>query len=142
MMTANSDSGLQRSRSPRAKSKRAFERSAAPWIPVAALAFVVLAGCGRTQAYRILQPCVFDSECATGLRCVDQVCRVLNEGDGGKVRGGKRFGETCAIADECNSNLCVGGPTGNFCTSFCGATDAGCPSSYVCKDAWSIVTAT
>ncbi len=102
------------------------------------LLVVALAGCGRTQNYPYHPPCVFDRDCAAGLRCVDQVCRVLDEGDGGRFRGALRFGESCTVASQCESDLCVGGPTGSFCTSACGTADSVCPDSYVCKDAQSI----
>ncbi len=92
---------------------------------------LVLAGCGRTQVYPITAPCVFDLDCPTGLRCVDQVCRVLDEGDGGKFRGALRFGEPCDAGTQCESDRCIGGPTGAFCTRPC-ELDA-CPDSYTCK---------
>lgn len=94
-------------------------------------AVVALVGCGRTISYPIVQPCIFDRDCAEGLRCVDRVCRALFEGDGGTPRGGKRFGERCDAGAECFSSYCIGGPGGSFCSSEC--ADAGCPESYTCK---------
>jgi hypothetical protein len=87
--------------------------------------------CGRTVVFPKPVRCVFDADCAEGLRCVDQVCRELEFPDGGP--GGKRFGEPCAAGGECASSFCLGGPAGAFCTRACDGADAGCPSSYACK---------
>jgi hypothetical protein len=95
--------------------------------------FVLLAGCGRTLSYEVRTPCVFDTECGKGLRCVDQICRVLDEGDGGRFRGALRFGERCVAGTQCESDRCVGGPTGPFCTRDCDDALAACPESYTCK---------
>ncbi len=96
-------------------------------------AFFLLVGCGRTVTYPVSHPCVFDRECPGGLRCVDRLCRVLDEGDGGKFRGALRFGERCDAGSQCESDRCVGGPAGPFCTRDCDGTTAACPDSYVCK---------
>ncbi|MBS1149945.1 MAG: hypothetical protein H6Q89_1643, partial [Myxococcaceae bacterium] len=94
---------------------------------------LALLGCGRTLTHEVRQPCVFDRECPTGLRCVDQLCRVLDEGDGGKFRGALRFGQRCDAGSQCESDRCVGGPTGPFCTRDCDDALAACPDSYTCK---------
>ncbi len=101
-------------------------------LAVAAVVFFS-AGCGRTISYSVTQPCIFDSECTTGLRCVNRQCRVLDEGDGGRFRGGLRFGERCDAGFDCESSFCVGGPGGPFCTRPCDSVAAACPSSYLCK---------
>ncbi|GMU60333.1 MAG: hypothetical protein AMXMBFR34_20960 [Myxococcaceae bacterium] len=88
--------------------------------------------CGRTIPKPREVKCVFDSDCDAGLRCVNQVCQVLELPDGGPKRGNKRFGEPCDAGLECDSARCVGGPTGAFCTLDCGE-DAGCPYAYDCK---------
>lgn len=89
--------------------------------------------CGRTVVAPHIQPCVFDSDCTQGLRCVNQQCRELVLPDAGPKRGEKRFGEPCDAGAECASEFCVGGPVGSFCSRECDAADAGCPSSYACK---------
>ncbi len=99
--------------------------------------FVLLllaSSCGRTLFFSRIEPCVFDSDCAEGLRCVNQVCRVLDEVDAGPRVGSKRFGEPCASGAECASAFCANGPQGAFCTVACGsAPDAGCPLAFSCK---------
>ena len=92
---------------------------------------VLLIACGRTHFSPRSEKCVFDADCDVGLRCVNQECTTLDFPDGGPRK--KRFGQPCDAGVECNSNFCVGGPAGAFCTEPCGATDAGCPSSYDCK---------
>ncbi len=95
-----------------------------------ALALAAISACGRTIIFPRVEHCVFDSDCAAGLRCVNQVCRVLDTFDGG--RHGKRFGEPCDGGAECDSLFCLGGPRGAFCTAECGF-DAGCPTAFECK---------
>ncbi len=119
----------------------------------AILGLVTLAaatGCGRTVAYPHVHACVFDNDCADGLRCVNQECRVLTDVDAG--RGGKRFGESCDAGAECQSFICVGSPQGKICSRSCGPTPFGdggvvtgpdggvvitppeaCPESFECK---------
>lgn len=97
-----------------------------------ALFAAALFACGRTVPLPHPQKCVFDSDCEAGLRCVNQVCQVLDLPDAGPKRGEKRFGEPCDGGAECASERCVGGPSGAFCTQDCG--DAGCPFAYACKD--------
>ncbi len=95
------------------------------------LAVGALAGCGRTVSYPHVNACVFDSDCATGLRCVNAECRELQFVDAG--RGGKRFGEPCDAGNECNSAICVGAPQGKICSRLCDPGDAGCPTSFECN---------
>lgn len=90
-----------------------------------------MAGCGRTIVVPRDVRCVFDADCPEGLRCVDQVCRVLDVLDGGL--GGKGFGAPCDAGAECASSICLGGPSGAFCSRPCDGADAGCPTSYACK---------
>lgn len=100
-----------------------------------ALVLLLLASaCGRTVFFTRVEPCVFDSDCSMGLRCVNQECRVLDEVDAGPRRGIKRFGEPCDGGAECASSFCSNGPQGTFCTLECGAAaDAGCPLAFTCK---------
>jgi hypothetical protein len=98
---------------------------------VMALAAVAFLACGRTVPFPRTQRCVFDADCDSGLRCVNQVCQVLELPDGGARRGQKRFGEPCDAGAQCASERCVGGPAGAFCTQDC--SDAGCPFAYACK---------
>ncbi len=104
------------------------------------LLFLVLAvaalftACGRTLYFPREEKCVFDADCTDGLRCVNQVCTTLNIPDGGPDFGKKRFGEPCDAGTQCASAFCIGGPTGDFCSTRCGFGDAGCPGSYDCKD--------
>jgi hypothetical protein len=97
------------------------------------LVALTVTACGRTLVFPHVSKCVFDADCADGLRCVDQTCQVLVDVDGG--RGGKRFGEPCAVGAECQSTFCLGGPVGSFCSKPCSGGDAGeaCPDSYACK---------
>jgi Putative metal-binding motif len=74
---------------------------------------------------------VFDADCPAGLRCVNQVCGVLDDRDSGQPIYQRQFGERCDAGSTCASGLCVGGPAGSFCSSRC---DAGCPSAYACKE--------
>ena len=99
-------------------------------VMVLALGSVMFA-CGRTLFVPRSEKCVFDADCPTGLRCVNQECTTLDTPDGGPRK--KRFGQPCDGGAECNSNFCVGGPAGAFCTEQCSVGDAGCPSSYDCK---------
>ncbi|MDP3151684.1 MAG: MopE-related protein [Archangium sp.] len=92
----------------------------------------LLSACGRTLFYPRSEKCVFDADCEAGLRCVNQECTTFEIPDGGLRK--KRFGQPCDAGVECNSNFCVPGPAGAFCTEPCGAGDAGvCPDSYDCK---------
>ncbi len=82
----------------------------------AALALLLLAatGCGRTGPLPgIPQPCVFDTDCEEGLRCINQLCSTGDEADGGR-RGDKVFGEPCEDGAECQSGSGLGGPRGAF----------------------------
>ncbi len=97
------------------------------------LLLVLLAGCGRTKHSTRVGPCVFDADCADGLRCVNAVCTTFELRDGGYDYGLKRFGEPCDAGTECNSTFCLGGPAGAFCSVVCGSNDAGCPDAYECK---------
>ncbi len=98
---------------------------------LAAAMLALTSACGRTEPWpRAPEPCVFDRDCPDGLRCVNRVCRLLEDVDASVPERKKRFGEPCGARDECASGLCVGGPRGAFCTSAC---DAGCPTAYVCK---------
>ncbi len=96
-------------------------------------AVLALAACGRTLFHSPVQYCVFDTDCPTGLHCVDQLCEPLSALDGGALHGNKRFGEPCDAGAECDSTWCVGGPAGQFCTAECGRADAGCPFAFDCK---------
>jgi hypothetical protein len=96
--------------------------------------FLALAGCGRTLVFpRAPQRCVFESDCPSGLHCINQQCRVLELVDAGGPHGIKRFGEPCDGGAECDSSFCVGGPRGAFCSRECDGADAGCPESFTCK---------
>ncbi|MBK7862215.1 MAG: hypothetical protein IPJ65_27135 [Archangiaceae bacterium] len=90
--------------------------------------------CGRTLPNFFKQPCVFESDCSPPLHCVNQVCQELTD-DGDAGHGHKRFGEPCDAGRECESAVCVGGPSHAFCTERCGTADAGCPFAYECKRA-------
>ncbi|MFO0593923.1 MAG: MopE-related protein [Myxococcaceae bacterium] len=106
-------------------------------LSLAWLALVVLAlgACGRTLFVPAEEKCVFDADCPTGLKCVNQVCTTFDLPDGGPLFGKKRFGEPCDAGAQCGSTFCVGGPLGSFCSAPCGERDAGeCPSSYDCKE--------
>ncbi len=94
---------------------------------------LTVTACGRSFIFPRTQKCIFDSDCSDGLRCVNQVCQVLESVDGG--RGGKRFGEPCDAGRQCESSFCLPGPEGAFCSKPCTGGDAGeaCPSSYACK---------
>ena len=95
-------------------------------------ALLAAAGCGRSLFFPAPDPpCVFDSDCAAGLRCVNQVCRFLPDVDAGPTRWRRGFGEGCDAGDDCRSGLCVGGPRGAFCSQAC---DAGCPPAWACKE--------
>jgi hypothetical protein len=98
-----------------------------------ALLFLVLSGCGRTLVLPRSTYCVFDTDCPTGLHCINQVCGPLDLADGGLLHGNKRFGEPCDGGFECDSDFCIGGPAGHFCTQQCGLVDAGCPYAFDCK---------
>lgn len=104
---------------------------------LSSLALVVLAaGCGRTLFISVESKCVFDSDCAAGLKCVNQECTPFELPDGGPLFGKKRFGEPCDAGAECGSTFCLGSPLGSFCSSVCETEDGGvCPSSYTCKRA-------
>lgn len=97
------------------------------------MASLALVACGRTKFTPQQSPCVFDSDCSDGLRCVNAVCTTFDLLDGGYDYGRKRFGEPCDAGSECNSTFCLGGPTGSFCSVTCDSGDAGCPDSYDCK---------
>jgi hypothetical protein len=108
-------------------------RTLHPLLFVASLS--LLSACGRTLFVPFDEKCVFDSDCAPGLRCVNQQCTTFDLPDGGPLFGKKRFGEPCDAGMECGSTFCLGGPFGSFCSSRCGAGDAGtCPSSWDCKN--------
>jgi hypothetical protein len=92
-----------------------------------------LAGCGKTLIYPRNQACIFDTDCPKGDHCINQVCGPLVIPDGGDFHGNKRFGEPCDAGAECDSDFCVGGPAGRFCTQECGTVDAGCPFAFDCK---------
>jgi hypothetical protein len=96
------------------------------------LLLLSLASCGRTVFFVRVDPCVFDSDCPDGLRCVNQECRLLDERDGGRLRGTRRFGELCDGGAVCESSFCLNGPQGSFCTTECGG-DGGCALGYACK---------
>ena len=85
-----------------------------------------LAGCGRSAP--LAEPpraCVFDRDCAEGLRCVNGQCQVVV--DAGSRQGWKQFGEPCELSEECASGYCLGGPRGAFCSTPC---EGECPSGY------------
>jgi hypothetical protein len=93
---------------------------------------VALFSCGRTFVFPPEPtPCVFDSECPAGLRCVNSQCVVREAFDAGSTTHLKRFGESCGHGVECTSTLCVGGPSGRFCSAACDA-GVGCPSGFDC----------
>ncbi len=88
-----------------------------------------LAGCGRSGPLAERpRACVFDRDCAEGLRCVNGQCQVVV--DAGTRRGWKQFGEPCEGSEECVSGYCLGGPRGAFCSSTC---EDECPSGFACK---------
>ncbi|MFT3835984.1 MAG: MopE-related protein [Myxococcaceae bacterium] len=91
------------------------------------------AACGRTTPLPRAHPCVFESDCPTGLHCINAVCQDLILTDGGPFHGSKRFGEPCDAGQECASDFCIGGPVGSFCTQTCEGADAGCPFAFDCK---------
>src|SRR5262245_39607227 len=94
-------------------------------------ALLLLAGCGRTLFFpEPAPPCVFDADCPAGLRCVNQRCTHLEGFDASSVSWLGQFGERCDGGQACGSGLCIGGPSGAFCTRAC---DGGCPGAYACK---------
>lgn len=42
----------------------------------------------------------------------------------------KPFGAACQAAGECSSNLCLSGPSGQFCSTTCAAS---CPGGFACQ---------
>lgn len=102
------------------------------WIRPCVVAVCCLAlACGRSEPVpRPAAPCVFDSECPSGLRCVNRQCLEVTEPDAGPGRR-KRFGEPCQKPEECESSYCLPGPQGSFCTVAC--ADGGCPEALTCK---------
>src|SRR4051812_42712973 len=116
-----------------------MERGRKPFtLSAVVFALVLLFSCGRTLPWFYPTPCVFEADCPSGLHCVNQLCQALTDVDGGD-HGHKRFGEPCDAGVECESALCVGGPSHAFCTSGCG-TDAGCPFASDCKVAPEVPT--
>ena len=101
-------------------------------IPLA-LVLLMAAACGKSAPLNPRpHPCVFDSDCAPGLVCLNAECVSPDALDGGRQRGSKQFGEPCDTGDECQSGYCLGGPRGGFCSAGCDETTA-CPNGFSFK---------
>lgn len=102
-----------------------------------ALASLLAAACSRTQGapdrctYETC-PCVFQSDCAPGLDCINGVCSVplVTQDAGVDAKPLKDFGQLCEANDECKSGYCIPDEQGAFCTVRC---ESGCPDGWACR---------
>lgn len=84
--------------------------------------------------------CGGSADCVAGYTCEEVQgsegpLKVCLSGSCGSSEG-KQYGESCRLASDCRSELCLGDPsTGfGFCTQGC-ASEANCPAPHVCADA-------
>ncbi|HNS97369.1 MAG TPA: MopE-related protein [Polyangiaceae bacterium] len=102
---------------------------------IAVSAGVSVFGCGRTEGTLPCSyagcPCVFESDCAAGFDCIDQVCTARTVPEAGPdVQNLKGFGELCEANAECISGYCLPDLQGSFCTRPCSPD---CPSGWACR---------
>ena len=89
-------------------------------------------GCGRSENRSNAQgPCVYDSECGPGYRCINSECVPIVDGGEPDAMVLKEFGEPCEENEECRSTYCLPNPLGSFCTHRC---VEGCPPGWQCAD--------
>ena len=94
------------------------------------LLVLAASGCGKDWLAERPGPCVFDSDCLPGLKCIDGRCLDIDIGEPDAGVYLKEFGERCQEHAECRSTYCLEHPAGAFCTRRCAE---GCPSGWECK---------